>query len=1478
MVTGNERNGFDFGNGYAEARVKRYHVGLAFLGAVLASTVFGCADDAPPIDRVGVNVVDKSVFTGSWYMSSVVIDVDHEASFMGTYPGDAATDFNGTGYTTMPRIRWVIDEDYLYAYRDYEIIAGIDGEPVEPGEHLGHPVAAWPVESHFDIKRAYNPVTGEEQNVIYEDTQDRRWYEREFMRVDWSQNVLPRYYGQVHDLYAIIGYYQREPSTLYVQDASDFPDSWRPQFHFMSCDGPDDTSADCNANDRDWAADYDEGELYSFSFVNQDILSPGMVPDPFTGQPTPWCTSIYADAPLCTTYAVYVRHSFLKISERRQYEALNYHEELMDQHGYFRLEQPTYDRATGPEDVRYGSTDFLNYAANRHNIWAQWHDDAGEPIPYDEREVRQIVWYSSPEMPAHLMRPSFDAVSQWNETYMGTVRELRGQDVPRYADQECQTDDPDGYCFCVTDPATGERLNPTCPGVYDPYETPDEARARLESGEPFDCYVEVPDGAEPSGDAWRTATDESFYGWFDGAFVGDECVMILRTNTCNKKAVAENGGTTDGLDCQERGDTRFKLVSYVDMGETPFLGVAMLRGDPVTGEIITGDANIGGGALDSYRTSALQIYDVLHGDVSQDEVIYGEDVRAYLANLNQVNLPAPPRIDFATALRLGTASPTDLAAVNRHMDNAMGRIERLQGPEGRRNIFSDLRQNLVGTDVERRLTENMETLWMAGFEWLPADVDPSDIPENVLDMASPLRNDARTLMQSFQDEQLEIASRNFLVPNEYTDWGAYNYVQRRDGWPRPQLEFNLNRVLYGNAQAHELGHCMGLRHDFGGNADRHNYFEDYYVIDENIPLPNPSDYDEDGTPGLSPEEQRDFLNDYEQAREDRELAGIDETMNSSIMEYTGQFYARARTRLGYYDHAAIRFAYGGLEVVGDNQAGLDVGDINTWNTRRTSMTYYHGGEVCSTDADCPYSAGGSRSSLLHQNNIDGGITQRCLPNPRGDELGGVCSNVTEDLKAVAATDSAPRFTPVEFRYCTDDRTSRGLTPGTLGWCNLFDEGDSYREIVRNFMEAYERSYIFAAFRRYRAGFGIGSYLQGPFFRYTGPLINIYQNMIYEYHRNPEYRTDTEPFGFYDQFLASADILNFYAKILATPDVGTYRWDSAWERYRRQNVDPDTPGAQVRVNIGLGRYFSSVYQSGLSGIYRVERVGAFYDKLYIVQMMALRGWQTAYTPDVPFFTNFYDVFPLEMQQIFSGMIRERPESYMPRLHCDSDDTFPVCSAPRIQYMDFYRGDCSAGSTTCRPDPAEVTYRDMPVVDGGASILLQIYAALFGLSEFSVYFDTTFQQQLFVCVEGAADCFAPAEGAVDDVDYVRFESDRYGKSFLAWQVEPTRHVANQTSIGFAMVKEAKDTQFILRMLQKYRGDEDICGTGCTPYDEGNLTAEELARLDALDYDLPTDETTLGSEETRLDGHLFGLESFFNQLIQLQRQIGIADIIGF
>ncbi len=1469
---------------------------LALLGAI-ATLAAGCGVEQPPINRVGVNVVEKSAFTGSWYMHRTIIDMEYEAApldYVGDNAGDSTGGFLGV---TIPRIRWVIDENYLYAYRDYEIITdsedplGVRGDS-DPN-YLGQPVAAFKIEKHFDIRRVYNSVTGEEQNVIVENTEDRHWYERQFMRVDWSNNLIAGYFGNSYNLSELFGSVQREPADTYVQDVSSFPAAWRPQFHFMSCTGVDDT--ECDQNDRDWAADYDHGDLYSMSFVSQEILSPSSGAYGF-----PLCRwndeieQYYPSAPECASVAIWVRTSFLRVSDHREYVAENWTNDRFNRAGFFALDRVTYDRADRAGDPSFGFTDFTNQSMNRHNIWRQWYqhdaegnivrDENGVPqlLPYDQREVRPIVWYTSSELPAHLIKPGFEVVGDWNSVFMRTVRQLQGTPEPNYPAIPCQTEDPTGYCYCQPNPAGGAPLNPTCPGRYDPFESPADATARGVTN-PYDCYAALIDqngnpqnalSAEP--DYGNLAlTDADFNGWFNVQMIGDECVNILRVNTCHQS----NKDEWDQLDCQQRGDVRFKLLSFVTQPGTPFLGVAQMRGDPLTGEILAGDANIGGPAMNSQRTFALQTYDLLNGNITEHEFYTGEDIRAFLNAAEHVEIPAQPRVDFSVALRAGV--PGDLgvrAGIDGSMAHAMERAEQLAGPEGRAAVMTDRLRQLAGTDIERRLVNGFDAYAMAGMDYMPETATPDRIPEHVLDSASPFRSELADRMQNMRDFNTRLGLANMMLPNEYTDDSVLWFVNEHRDWSRVHVEFELNRRLYMDTQVHEMGHCLGLRHHFGGTSDPENFFDGYFYVNREFPLPDPNTFDTDGVAGLSPAEQQAFETEYRSVKRNRELAGIDQWMTSSVMDYTPNWYQRLHGAAPY-DYMAISFGYGDIvdiyhnvaDAEGEERPAKPLNEINRINTQRVGIKYYQGGEVCSADSDCPLSESGPRSAELLQSNRDSGLVQHCIPNPQTEGVS-VCSNFDDDSRAMlSGLSGSPPWVPVEYFYCEDIRASTRSLPG----CATFDEGDSYREIVRNAMESYERDYIFSAFRRYRRRFSVGGYF-GRLIRFIDPLIGIYQNLVYRYASDPEFRDQDGPYGFYDEFLATADIMNFLARMLSQPSLGSYTYNAGWDYYEETNLDV-LPDAQLVLPLGQGRYINSTYQDGLTGINRVERVGAIYDALLAMQLLTARGLGPFYGPDVVFQTNFYDIFPNEMEQIFTGMIGGRPQDYMPRVRCAPGSVFPRCTDPQVVYMDFYRGDCSIDpatgaprTDTCRENPT-TTYGSLNVINGGTRYFLQSYAAIYALAGFPVYFDTSFQNQAFICIEGQGDCFAPAAGASEGTDYVRYTSRRFGRSFLAWQVESNTGVADQDSVGFTMVREARDLEFIIRMLRTYRGD--FAGSDATP-DITRLSAAELSRLATLGYEDLTaiSATDIQSDIDRLDGRLLSLESFFFYLIQLEREFGI------
>ena len=87
------------------------------------------------------------------------------------------------------KVRFEITEENLIGYRAYDYAIGSQNPTTGGDNNTDTPLLVYKIISHFDVKREYNPGTGEETNVISENTNDRPWNQRQYMRVDWSQNL-----------------------------------------------------------------------------------------------------------------------------------------------------------------------------------------------------------------------------------------------------------------------------------------------------------------------------------------------------------------------------------------------------------------------------------------------------------------------------------------------------------------------------------------------------------------------------------------------------------------------------------------------------------------------------------------------------------------------------------------------------------------------------------------------------------------------------------------------------------------------------------------------------------------------------------------------------------------------------------------------------------------------------------------------------------------------------------------------------------------------------------------------------------------------------------------------------------------------------------------------------------------------------------------------------------------------------------------
>lgn len=249
----------------------------AFATSLVLAVAAGCAPSVGTIDRTQPNGIAKSQFSGLWYTKSTIIDAEPGAS--------SAVD----GYSSdLDKIRWEIREDLLVGYRSYEFIPYAEGLTDQGRDFFGAPVVAYPIISHFDIQRQYNTTTGVQSNVIVENTTDRPWYEREYIRVDWTTNKVGT---------------QTQFWTGWVQYPEAFFSGSAIVKRFVQAEDPTDP------NRPVFTRDY-------FDITNAYNVSP-----------TPsYCyyTLLYTGVPRCGAQNVNVRLSFRKVDPEADYQSLYY--------------------------------------------------------------------------------------------------------------------------------------------------------------------------------------------------------------------------------------------------------------------------------------------------------------------------------------------------------------------------------------------------------------------------------------------------------------------------------------------------------------------------------------------------------------------------------------------------------------------------------------------------------------------------------------------------------------------------------------------------------------------------------------------------------------------------------------------------------------------------------------------------------------------------------------------------------------------------------------------------------------------------------------------------------------------------------------------------------------------------------------------------------------------------------------------------
>jgi hypothetical protein len=401
------------------------------LGALLAAALLaGCAQEMGTIDRVQDNLVKKAdlLFAPDgtrkeWYYRSTVIDAPHASaySFVGMQ-------------TRMERGVFDIQEKMLLFYRTYTFTEGehnkdyqgkdtpredvdmtlkcragvtycdadgkalvkdcdCDGDYLLGGKKVwvskNAPLLAFPIDDHVDIIWEYNPSTGEQTNVRVENTTDRLWWEREFVRVEWG-------YLQFTNL--------QDPIMPAVLSSA-------------SCGNP----GTYMLKDRSAAPDVEPRITPAQGYIEY-------VGDVTLGGKTSFDPD-YGTIPLCWYYPWYSGGIYECVSERlrfrdafvavdteasRKYTPKDYTDHDMNRFGFFRDERLTWDSS-------YGATySGVIRHASLFDLWDK--DDAGNVTG-----VKPIVYNLSEGYTRDYVEEANAAAVEYAKVYDGIVKSVTGK-------------------------------------------------------------------------------------------------------------------------------------------------------------------------------------------------------------------------------------------------------------------------------------------------------------------------------------------------------------------------------------------------------------------------------------------------------------------------------------------------------------------------------------------------------------------------------------------------------------------------------------------------------------------------------------------------------------------------------------------------------------------------------------------------------------------------------------------------------------------------------------------------------------------------------------------------------------------------------------------------------------------------------------------------------------------------------------------
>ncbi|MDP3152839.1 MAG: hypothetical protein Q8N23_09220 [Archangium sp.] len=1311
--------------------------------AMLALFAFSCAQMNGDVVRIQPNVVRKSdLLDGQWFFRNTVTWTPFNTQF--TFPGQTGN---------MEKLVWEIQEGNLVGYRSYAYTVGADsivdpnskiagttgkycdaaGKCTGGQKYYGAPVVAFPIVSHFDIQRGYNAATGEVNNVISENTTDRFWNQREYIRVNWSTNVLNKAsglnWGTVQNPQSGV----TNSNWIQPNEPGSDPYDW-PTFEYKDPDGKDGPL---------------EEKLTYFDVTGRYMAMPDSIYfEGYGNIPLCWFASGIYD---CSASEIHIRTSIAKVDTTwsRDYEPLQFPNDLMSYFGYFRTDRLNYDRKFGYNDQA------VIRLANRHRVWKEYYQKADgevtdQPIAMAARTPEPIKYYFTPASrmggverydefwePGRIIERDYDrafrrAIGAAQQKDPSTVRQMF-----YVCNSPVKSGDPAECGNAGFSPKIGDLRYSFINTIAEPV-----ANGLLGYG---------PSSADPETGQVISGMSNT-YTWGVDLYGRDVTNWILLLN--KEKSTQDYISGVDVADFVKNNPTyNIKGIQKSGLLQSELQGIST-RNEETKGawdrptqrmasvvQSILRDKSTISSKGDQLKKAADEL---AKNPALEAAVLDNPDVQNDLLNL------LPP---FARGVAardpnfLRQASRSVLTNIKTSQNWEKQRIEWLT--KNSITTFDFYDRTLIGIATEKLNYRNARVAALVNGGAGLLEVDAKRIADD------------------------EIAKQ-----------------VRQQVWLATSL--------------HEAGHTLNLRHNFQGSYDAINYFDEYWDIrKDTITVQQNNQAKLPRTPA--------DMKKAAEGTEAQLITGMHNHEYSSIMDYSGKIFTDFNG-LGKYDEAAIIFAYSGdtqpgyVEVFDNARktskviptsdgltmtisgAGADLPMVNVTHTNPNIRNYterFHYSTV-----PLHFGEGSDVVSIMN----DGLLKLRQRRLAKWSDVMADETRVRDALRADPTLINDPDRAAgvignvqlrVPYMFCSDESAD-----GPVLSCNRFDRGPDYYEITRTKLEDYWNYYLDTHFRRDSVFFS-GNSAVGRTFNTFYTVANSYKHWVYEVYqkssRNQEqvarYKLDPILQDYWT--MAVLDGVNQHLNVMSVPPDGLFmyrnlrggpRWDLISQGEDFDYLNPTGRAALEELYTrrfaaqdfmviprGLGRRMYSRYdfKSGFGFWNRMLEAGHYNDQVgamfaAVIPEIDIQGVDITADQDryaIPYYLTFRD----EFQSTFSSLWANDEEKIRPVAYKAVNEVNAVQDRAAIEWRTYVRGtdfftnfnypreraNCAAGQQPYRDECWVPNQRAAP-----ANIQLtwtsRIYGLFLGMALFRVNYDLDYAKANQVFKLGSGEAFQVAAG--------------------------------------------------------------------------------------------------------------------------------------